>query len=134
MIPVLQTIYAPPEGNCFPASVASILECPLSEVPHPTAEDDACPHWRPYWARFEAWLAERNLGYVEFPVGSNGWKPQGYAVLTVRPPGANYEHAVVSLNGEPVWNPWPDSERPLGEFLSWGIFTVLEPAKLRSAV
>lgn len=129
VIPVPQTRFEPPTGNCFAACLASILECPLDEVPQPTAVDDACPRWTPYWQRVEAWLAERNLGLIEFPVGGNGYVPPGYTILSTTPRGCDYQHAVVARDGEVVWNPWPFEHEGLGEWKYWTVLTVLDPAK-----
>jgi hypothetical protein len=40
MTPVMQTIHTAPGGNCFQASVASVLDLPLESVPHFFAASD----------------------------------------------------------------------------------------------
>lgn len=46
MKPVMQTRLGVPNGNCFAACVASLLECPIEEVDYPMLDG---PEWLPEW-------------------------------------------------------------------------------------
>ena len=129
MVPVEQTRLSPDEGgNCHAACIASILECPLEDVPQLLPGDavsDAA--WDEYRPRLNAWLRERNLIELYFSAGD--WKPTGYAIAgvkSVRFPG--FEHAVVALNGEIVWDPHPGRADGCGELVGWSVFQVIDPA------
>jgi hypothetical protein len=130
MIGVYQDDYSPVSGNCFAASVASVLELPLAAVPN--FEDDRQYNDSDWFGRWNEWLALLNLTFVGWDAQAD-WKPKGYSILTCRPPGARSLHAIVALNGEPVWNPMPGyGERigNLGDWCYWNVFIVLDPASL----
>lgn len=127
---VYQSDYSPISGNCFAASVASILELDLAAVPN--FEDEAQFTDAQWFERWNEWLAPRNLTFVGWDAHAD-WNPKGYCVLTVRPPGARSLHAVVALDGEPVWNPMPGYGwhlGDLGELVYWTVFAVLNPARV----
>jgi hypothetical protein len=106
MVPVEQTILAPPKGDCFRACIASILELPIEEVPNPAPED----HW---WKAWHGWLLPLGLQLVE-------WSPAkdeptccpllGYWIATVSSPGA-CNHCLVMRDDEIVWDPAPTQKR-----------------------
>jgi len=134
MIPVEQTRLTPAEGgNCYAACIASILECPLDEVPQlrpGQALEDA--EWGRYYATLREWLAARHLCLLHFSAEGD-WKPEGYAILaakSVRFP--EFEHAVVALNGEIVWDPHPERASGVGAPVTWEIFQALDPGRLKS--
>ena len=58
MKPVDQTRFGSPDGNCFAACVASLLEIPLEEAPNLMNLDE-------WYRAFEVWLRPRGL----YPVG-----------------------------------------------------------------
>ena len=59
MIPVNQTTFGAPGGNCFSACVASILELDIEEVPY--FMDTI------FWTdKFGIWLSKRKLWYLDF--------------------------------------------------------------------
>lgn len=67
MIPVDQTKFGLPDGDCFAACVASLLEMPLSEIPNfnkPT--EDA------WWFRFGEWMRVRGWHPVMLDNGGAG--------------------------------------------------------------
>ena len=108
MRPVEQTILAPPEGNCFAACVASILEVGIDDVPNYV--DGLWFH------RWQNWLA-RQHGLVLFSQESNLLRPPPpgrHVIVGVESPRfAGKMHAVVGLDGAIVWDPHPDPEQLL---------------------
>jgi hypothetical protein len=56
MVPVDQEIICDTKGDCFSACVASILECPLSEVPKFAADTETSEQ---FWKTIDAWLLGR---------------------------------------------------------------------------
>jgi hypothetical protein len=103
MIPVDQTRFGVPRGNCLAASAASILEIPL-EVAEAHGELRTGPD---QWADL-CKLAHR-YGYdLEFVQNrATPWRrPRGYQIgAGVSPRGRN--HACVFLDGELVHDPHP---------------------------
>lgn len=82
MIPVDQTVLRTPDdptgppGNCFAACIASILECSIDDVPHPTVDERDGDGWaRPggYWERLGAWLASVGYYSVEIMGSARPW-------------------------------------------------------------
>lgn len=92
MKPVTQTRVGSPNGNCFAAAIASIMERPLTEFDG-AHEDTVDQYLRPYGYK-----------YVELP--SNGDSPLGYHIISGTSPRGG-EHAVVGYNGKTVHDPHP---------------------------
>lgn len=122
MIPVTQTRTGFPAGNCTEATIASILEIPLSEVPDlfDPEEDPVSTTWRQArWIEMHRWLLEKHgLKYVQvclppeqaLPIFVNGLGEETvrttyHMLMGKNPDGLG--HAVVGLNGEMVWDPNP---------------------------
>jgi hypothetical protein len=120
MIPVEQTKTGFPDGNCFAACVASILEMPLDSVPHFLGDG-----WFDQWLD---WLKQFNLTLINLVV-SPDWQPKGYTILAADSPRGEWLHAVVCLNGEIVWDPHPLREMGVKRWKEWTVFTVLDPSK-----
>jgi hypothetical protein len=126
---VEQTILSPPDGNCFAACVASILELPIESVPNYRTEGD---DWMP---RRQAWLRPLNLCFL-------GWEHtdnidprvfQGYSICTVayRNRDGDLRHSCVALDGSIVWNPHPLRDTREHDYVSdWIVFQVLDPSKM----
>lgn len=128
MIPVFQTKFGHPDGNCGSAAVASILELPISEVPDLKGEDGG-------------WF----VVLLEFLRG-RGLRPEVYArsvlpkyayafVSGMGPRG--WRHACVwwggGGNGRIVHDPHPDGtglitdpSSPQYQSLWWCVFEPLE--------
>jgi hypothetical protein len=122
MRPLEQTILAPPDGNCFAACVASVLEMPLDDVPNFVGQD-----WFQQW---QVWLAKRNLQLLTFTIGPyDEWRPSGYALLGAQSPRGDFLHSVVCRDGKIVWDPHPQRDMGVGEWRDWTIFAVLDPAR-----
>jgi hypothetical protein len=125
VIPVRQTRFGAPAGNCFAACIASILELPLSDLPDPDlADKDA------WWLTWISWLRERNLTLYVWEVNPDADIPHGYSILATRPPGlpAGYGHAVVAFDGHVVWNPNPGIG-DIGQLVEWQALGVIDPAR-----
>lgn len=135
MKPVMQTRYGYPDGNCFAACIASILELELDQVPVISSADDD------HWTRWQAWLRERGLMMITWPLhdpeGNLMWTPWGYGLLACTPPGADrgdapedrsVGHSVVVYEGEVVHDPHPFDD--LGEWTEWTAFVTLDPSRV----
>ena len=97
MIPVTQTRTGPVDGNCFAASLASILNLPLRKVPDfPECNED------PGVDRF---LAGYGLKYVEVPYDRADPPIGAHTIIGVSPRGGM--HCVVGKDGRCVWDPHP---------------------------
>lgn len=117
MIPVDQTVFGFPNGNCLMACVASILECSLDELP----TMDSCTHDGSWWGILQRVLQERGLTAVYYqPVGE--WcgapfahiAPPGYHLVTGESPrglvddrGNVIGHVCVAKDGVVVHDPHP---------------------------
>lgn len=116
---VTQTILAGnPEGivgNCVQAAVASLLDMDLDDVPHFALNAG----WLEYlctWAALNGWLVLRhNPGYRARMAIASGPSPRGY------------QHAVVMLDGEILWDPHPSRAGLLHVTDIW-TFTPGDPA------
>jgi hypothetical protein len=104
VIPVDQTTFGIPGGNCFSACVASILELPIEDVPYfMDAPEDK------WFGAFEPWLAARGY-YALYVEVIDGWTPRGLHILSgsmSRRRNAP-EHSVVARGSEIVHDPHPD--------------------------
>ncbi len=123
MKPVEQSILKPPDGDCFAACMASLLELPLEAVPNFTS-----PDWYQHW---QEWLEPFNLTLLTFtiPDGGCAWLPSGYALLCAESPRGPWDHSVVCLDGKVVWDPNPQREQGLGKWKEWTLIAVLDPSR-----
>jgi len=87
------------DGDCFCACIASILELPLSEVPHFTD--------RLWFRRYNNWL--RKFGLKLLRVKNIDLRNSGYTIEVGDSPRYVY-HAVVCKNGKRVHDPHPSNE------------------------
>lgn len=121
MKPVRQTKYGPNEGNCLESCFASILEIPLSEVGYFGGDDV-------FEDNMAKWLAKRGLIYVlvngpDFMENEmlQAMFAQGdvYHILEgISPRGG--PHAIVGLNGKPVFDPHAEGVEGLWKTDGWG--------------
>ena len=94
MVPIDQTLHGSTDGNCFAASVASILELPLQAVPHTFGVNDD----------FMRWLAARGLSATIYDASK--YVPPGYAIAAGPSKRfAGFLHACVAWNGRVVHDP-----------------------------
>jgi hypothetical protein len=119
VIPATQTIQHDPAngaiGDCFRATLASLLHMRTEDVPHFLAETSG-PEWL---NRCNEWLAQFDLSFIEFEFGTedamrawaDGLKKIGADVFcTLCGPSPRFpdeKHSVVGYNGEPVHDPHP---------------------------
>jgi len=101
MIPVDQTTFGHPGGNCFSACVASLLEIPISEVPYFMGAEE----WYP---GFLDWLRPRGFHAVTFR-RQEAWAPEGPCILGGK--STRGDHAVVGGKGyRVVFDPHPSRD------------------------
>lgn len=108
MIPVHQTRFGFPHGNCMAACIASLLELPIEEMPVIPADDRFNDTW-------DAWLRDRGFARVCFHSDGTNFTPKGYYLIAGPSPrpilddaGARAFHVVVGLDGVPIHDPHPD--------------------------
>ena len=125
---VTQTRVGVPQGNCTEACIASILECPIEDVPDLYDAETGKGHSPERWNLLCAWLKERGYLWLwgeirlrkgaHFPVLEElhaSWSREdptfkldwrGYHFLAgPNPDGA--PHCIVAKYGCPVWDPNP---------------------------
>lgn len=101
MKPVDQTTFGMPEGNCFAACVASVLEVPLDSVPNFCAEKN-------WFERFAHWLRPKNLLPVMFLTNDAQAFVGDAFVLVGGDAARGHKHSVVYCGGVMVHDPHPD--------------------------
>lgn len=109
MIPIYQTRLGA-TGNCFEASIASLLNLPLDQVPDLAAYED-----NGLWAdKLNEWLAPKGLAYFEARIARNEiddfFKHKDFYHIICGPTArsAKIHHAVVGRKGKMVHDPHPD--------------------------
>lgn len=123
MICVPQTILKAPDGNCFAACVASILEASITEVPNFVGEFGTG-----WYEKFCEWLAPMNMSAMLTEHDENLPELPGYAVLCGnRADGGG--HCVVVSEGDVVWNPDPSQGSLLVQRRYYVHFVALDPSK-----
>lgn len=130
MIPVKQTRFGYPHGNCYAACVASLLEIDIADTP--TIDDVA--QWNEVW---DSWFASRGLARVTF--SANGWTPKGWCILSgvsarvmFDESGERVHHSCVGLDGELMHDPHPDESFLEGAPTDIDLLYPLNPATLVS--
>lgn len=101
MIPVQQTKFGYPGGNCLAACLASIFEVDIDSVP----DFGDGSGW---YDKFEQYMMEAHDLQpidIEYP---SCHTPIGYHIINGESPRGDYLHAVVGKDGEPVFDPHPD--------------------------
>jgi len=125
MIPVFQTRFGKPHGNCHAACLASILHVPLDEVPTGLFE-------RKDWQDvINAYLRPMNLGLVVFDYteGETWWIPPGvFHVLSGPSPRGDFWHSVVGRDGVLVHDPHPSGAGLVGTEREVQLFVTLDPS------
>lgn len=131
MIPVMQTKLAgvrcgKDTGNCLAASIASILELPLSAVPHFAMYNN--------WGdRFRDWMGVRGFAVLQLAFdGNKAIKAscrealRGTYHLMSGPGPRGCRHTVVGRGGKMVHDPHPDGEG-LKDDDEWELFIPFQP-------
>jgi len=119
MKPVDQTKFGDPDGNCFAACLASLLECPIEDVPKFQSKPKI------YWMDvYDNWLGQFGLGvfstttdpflhaewHMELIAGGNG--PRGIP------------HTVLWKRGKMIHDPHPSRAGLIGEPTEYYIIVV----------
>lgn len=101
MIPLQQTRFGEPDGNCLLASVASILE-------QPELLEESLPYNDEWFAALGVLLRTYGIdpGYFKVGDGSAG-VPTGYSVCC-GPGPRGLAHCCVALDGKLIFDPYPD--------------------------
>ena len=128
MIPVKQTMLGSIKGNCFQASVASVLEVPLESVPHFCLKYSAGK----WFFEFKKWL-EKNHGMTAnmFLVSDNEeWlsAQRGYSLAGGKSPRGDFMHSVVYLDGKIIHDPHPSNDGIDG-LKDMIVFSYIDPSK-----
>lgn len=124
MRPVTQTRFGYPEGNCFMACMASLMECELEDLPDLFEE---CCEWDGDEARWKeddhrwwniAYQAALSRGFYLAYLPSGVGAPRGYSIAggdsprsdVVNEDGENVGHAVVVCDGVLAHDPHPSGK------------------------
>ena len=128
MIPIKQTVLHDPDkgqhGNCFSAVLASLLHLPIDAVP--VFSDTKT------WVKdLNSWLRPFGLAYLRVGTFDELCASEGISGCHCEVAGTTNRnndvlHAVVGIDGIPVFDPHP-SDDGLKEVLASGIFVMLEP-------
>ena len=121
MIPVEQTRLGYPNGNCFNACIASVLERPLEEIPDLMLGTDG--KGKGWWPLYQQWFREQGFEATAY-LYDDIWFPRGYSLMSAQSPRGDFLHSVVCLDGNVVWDPHPQREMGLGQPADW---TILKP-------
>lgn len=108
MIPVDQTTFEVPGGNCFSACVATLLDLSVDDVPYFMGFEsfDQPNDW---FEKFQVWLYKKGLWAVAFEVDpkDGGWEPKGLCILSGKSPRGDYLHSVVAMGYCILHDPHP---------------------------
>jgi len=139
MKPVDQTAFTPTDGNCFTASLASLLEISLEDVPD--LSGPVWDSWRKAIRTINNWLSYQNLCYVEIDIDRRGRilppkMPPVYCLLSGQSPRLKgCDHTVVGRgdgdNFEIVHDPHPSRAGLGGPVTCVGFIVPLDPASNR---
>lgn len=128
--PVLQTRFGPPpEGNCYAACLASLLEIPLDRVP----DDLTGPDWLD---RANAFLVQYRLRAMTFAWDTERPWPFGpvWHVVSGRSPRGNWQHACVGFGGFVDHDPHPEGGGLVGTEREIDIFVTIDPTPVKPRV
>lgn len=126
MIPVDQEFIHNPEvgqfGDCQRAVIASLLDLPISEVPHFLQEANGEPSM--FWESIQTFCRKHGYVYLTVPARS-GFSFYGddgdvfHEISGPSPRGSGVFHAVVGCNGNIVFDPHPSRAGLAGDPAEW---------------
>lgn len=109
-------------GDCQRAVIASLLDFPISYVPHflKDAEGDAVK----FWVGIQEFLKVHGYAYLTVPARSGvsffgELKGVYHEISGPSPRGNGLFHAVVGFDGEIVFDPHPDKSGLAGDSSEW---------------
>jgi hypothetical protein len=123
MIPVDQTTFGMPHGNCLSACVASLLHLPITQVPAFCDKPDI-----DWWKRLLEWLHERGWYGLMLNPPAGGKPPRGYHIRSGKSPRGDFLHSVVARGDEIVHDPHP-SRAGLESFEDFIVLVPLDPGQ-----
>jgi len=100
---VYQTDLSGDKGNCFQACLASIFEIEIESIPDFRESND-------HMLTFAQWCRDTfGLQPLDYPIpkNSDSWRPIGYHIILGPDITGRCTHAVVGLNGNIVFDPFP---------------------------
>jgi hypothetical protein len=111
-------------SNAFAACAATILELPMGGpggVPDVPMDERGMEN---FWQ----WAHEKGLHPLVLPMPPEGRYWPGYSIAGID--GDTLDYCVVCLDGNPVYNPHPEDDRPLETLeLRWTcVFNALDPS------
>lgn len=108
-------------GDCVRAVLASLLDLPLSEVPH--FLQDADGHAYEFYSAIEEFLGARGLEMDWQRSLVYYWRPGDadlfHFMSGPSPRGLGIGHAVIGLNGVPFFDPHPSRAMLAGDPAQW---------------
>lgn len=126
MTPVKQEFTHKPEigqhGDCQRAVIASLLDLPISEVPHFLREVGGEPG--AYWDLLQSFLGERGYAWLVVPATAGAsfygdGRPVYHEISGPSPRSNGVLHAVVGCDGSVVFDPHPDGTGLAGKPEDW---------------
>ena len=125
MTPITQEFLHDPDngvyGDCQRAVIASLLNLPISEVPHFLAdgEGDAVK----FWEGLQKFLGKHGYAWFTVPARSGGafFGHDGgvYHEISGPSPRGEFLHAVIGLDGNVVFDPHPSRAGLCGDPSEW---------------
>ena len=111
MIPIKQTLFGEIKGNCFPASLASILEVSIESVPHFCFLYNA-DNW---FIETNKWLTKNfGLSLIGITMPENIkheiFQSPVYYMITGKSPRGQFDHCCVGYMGKLVHDPHPSND------------------------
>jgi hypothetical protein len=128
---VYQTIFGEPNGNCFQACIASMLECELKDLPN-FMEDGPDS----FGGNLKEW--ENAMPFKLFDVRFEDKESRDFSIkdllliATIENMYTAKAHAVIMKNGEIIHDPMPEDKRAnrkVSEPIYYTIFIPKEPQK-----
>lgn len=105
MVPVMQTRFGDPDGNCFEAAIASVLEVSLDDVPVLASyRNDSATFWE---VLFD-WLRDEHELCLVLALAKGSWIPEGVYHLISGLSPRGIKHTVVGQGGVMVHDPHPE--------------------------
>jgi hypothetical protein len=134
MIPVRQTTFGFPKGNCFAACIASLLELPIEQVPIESGGDD-------WLEQTQAFLKTKGLFFLEVRLDVAVKYPlyelyDVWAIYYGKSPRGDWFHSIIGkLDMEDgfavhkfIHDPHPDNAFIVGDIKGIGFLVPLNPA------